>query len=71
MPRLIVVLCAAAIAAPAAAAPQPMSLEQIERKYPSMNYVHIAKCDYDNDGIFQQKEQICVQNMYRALRNNR
>lgn len=53
--------------APAFAQDQGMTLAQVERKYRTMNEVHILKCDYDGNQIFDRTELICVQNIYRAL----
>jgi hypothetical protein len=61
-------LIAASLAPIAAVAQeQGLTLAQVERKYRTMNEVHILKCDYDGDQIFTKTEMICVQSLYRSL----
>jgi hypothetical protein len=63
-------LAALLVAAPAAAAfaqAQGLTLEQVERKYPRMSYVHINKCDYDGNGIFTRTEMLCVSGIYQQM----
>jgi hypothetical protein len=70
MRALVTASLIAASLAPFAAAlaqEQVMTLAQVERRYRTMNEVHILKCDYDGDQLFTRTEMICVSNIYRAL----
>jgi hypothetical protein len=60
-------LLAAAPAAAALAQAQGLTLEQVERKYPRMSYIHINKCDYDGNGIFTRTEMLCVSGIYQQM----
>jgi len=63
-------LAALLVTAPAAAAfaqAQGLTLEQVERKYPRMSYIHINKCDYDGNGIFTRTELLCVSGIYQQM----
>ena len=44
-----------------------LTLQQLERKYPRMNAVHIAKCDHDGDGVYNHSEQLCVASIYNTM----
>ena len=46
---------------------QGLTLEQVERKYPRMSYVHINKCDYDGNGTFTRTEMLCVSGIYQQM----
>ena len=46
---------------------QGLTLAQVERKYRTMNEVHILKCDYDGNRIFTRTEMLCVQSIYRSF----
>jgi len=52
---------------PAAAQTAGLTLEQVERKYPRMNAVHIRKCDYDGTGIYTRTEMLCVSGIYQQM----
>ena len=54
-------------ALPAVAQQATLTLQQVERKYPRMSYVHIEKCDHSGDGQFNRTEQLCVANIYQAM----
>ena len=57
------------VAAPALAFAQAdgLTLQQVERKYPRMNVVHINKCDYDGNGVFTRTEMLCVSGIYQQM----
>ena len=66
--RVLATLLLALPLAPAAfAQAQGLTLEQVERKYPRMSYVHINKCDYDGNGIFTRTEMLCVSGIYQQM----
>lgn len=73
MPRPAVVLAlattlaAGAVAAPIPAQDSTLTLQQVERKYPRMNAVHIEKCDRDGDGLYTRTEMLCVESIYRTM----
>ena len=52
---------------PAAAQTAGLTLEQVERKYPRMNAVHIRKCDHDGNGIYTRTEMLCVSGIYQQM----
>lgn len=56
-----------ALAAAAVAQQATASLEQLERKYRGMSYIHIEKCDRDGDGRYTKSEQLCVSSIYQAM----
>jgi len=60
-------LTAATFATPVFAQAEGIPLAQVERKYRTMNEVHILKCDYDGNRLFTRTEMICVQSIYRSL----
>jgi len=62
------VLAALALTAPAVLAQgTTLTLQQLERKYPRMSPVHIAKCDHDGDGVYNHSEQLCVASIYNTM----
>jgi hypothetical protein len=71
MRSLLLSLTLASLALPALAQQGTMTLEQIERRYPDMSPVHIAKCDYDGDGQFTRTEQLCVAGIYQQMYRDR
>jgi hypothetical protein len=66
-PILAALVLATSVAPPVSAQSEGMTLAQVQRKYRTMNEVHILKCDYDGNRIFGRTEMICVQNIYRSL----
>lgn len=44
-----------------------LTLQQMERKYPRMSPVHIAKCDFHGDGVYDRGEQACVSSIYSTM----
>lgn len=70
--RAVVLALAAAVASstvvtPILAQDGTLTLQQVERKYPRMNAVHIEKCDRNGDGIYTGTEMLCVQSIYRTM----
>ena len=64
---LIASIATGAAAAPILAQDGPLTLQQVERKYPRMNAVHIGKCDHDDDGLYSRTEMLCVQSIYSTM----
>lgn len=66
---LVVLAVAVASSAATAAAAQDSTstYEQMERKYPRMNAVHIRKCDRNGDGIYDRGETLCVSSVYSTM----
>jgi hypothetical protein len=71
MRSLLLSLMVVSLALPALAQQGTMTLDQIERKYRNMSPVHIAKCDYDGDGLFTRTEQLCVAGIYQQMYRDR
>jgi hypothetical protein len=46
---------------------QGLTLTEVERRYRTMNEVHILKCDHNGDLIFTKTEMLCVQSIYRSF----
>lgn len=44
-----------------------LTFDQVQRKYRGMNEVHIAKCDYNRDGLIERSEIPCVEGIYRVM----
>lgn len=57
----------AAIATAALAQGDTVTLQQLEWKYPRMSPVHIRKCDFDGDGVYDRGEQVCVGSIYNTM----
>jgi hypothetical protein len=62
-------LAALALAAPAADAQSTdtLTLAQVQRQYPRMNAVHIRKCDFNGDGLYNRSEMTCVTSIYQQM----
>jgi hypothetical protein len=54
--------------APAAAQEGGLTLAQVQRKYRTMNEVHILKCDRNGDELFNRTEMLCVSGIYQAVK---
>lgn len=62
---LVMLLVAAPVLAFAQA--EGLTLQEVKRKYPKMNVVHINKCDYDGNEIFTKTEMLCVAGIYQQM----
>lgn len=62
---LVMLLAAAPVVALAQA--EGLTLQEVKRKYPKMNVVHINKCDYDGNEIFTRTEMLCVAGIYQQM----
>jgi hypothetical protein len=71
MQRILIPVLTVGLALPALAQDGTLTLEQVERKYRTMNIVHIAKCDYDADERFDKAEQLCLAGLYRVMYRER
>jgi hypothetical protein len=52
---------------PAAAQSGAVTLDQVERRYPRMSEVYIAKCDKNGDRLYTRAELGCVRGIYQAI----
>jgi hypothetical protein len=44
-----------------------LTLAQVQQRYFNMSPVHIRKCDYDGNGLYDRSEMNCVSGIYRAM----